>query len=389
MSTRVAVLTSVHSPWDVRIFHRECRALAAAGYEVTVVGPADLPRQEQDGITVLGIPKPRRRWRRPGVWWRLFRQVQRLRPAVVHFHDPELLLLVPLLRLGLGRRVKIVYDAHEYFIDSLRVKYWIPRPLRPAVAFVARWAERLLVRGLDGLVCAVEGQVPLYRYFRGAVAVVRNLPAASLFEGARPHPALDVSGFKLIYVGLILPQRGIDVLLEAIRILHQRGADDIHLFLLGPLTAPGYVRALQSFAQAHRVAGQVHWLGPVPHDQLRHYLANADVGLVPVVITRQYRNPSLSTKLFEYMLSGLPVLAADCPDYRVFVEESSGGLVVPGREAPAYAEAILWLRDHADEARAMGQRGKAMVLDHYTWEKEQERLVSFYGRLLERPRHEV
>jgi len=382
VSARVCVLTSVHSPFDGRIFHRECQALRRAGYDVTVVAPAERARQERSGIPVLGVPRPGTRRERPVVWVRLLRRVLGLRPDVVHFHDPELLLLVPALRLAFGSQVKIVYDVHEYFVDSLAGKYWIPRLLRPLVRSAARLMEQLLVRGVDGIVCAVEGQRPLYSGFKGPIAVVRNLPHARLFQDARPHPALDVGGFRLIYVGLILPKRGIDVLLEAMRRLRERGATDVYLFLVGPPTSPVYVEQIREFIRAHGLTRQVRWLDAVPYHELKHYLAAADVGLAPGLVTLQYRNPGISTKLFEYMLCGLPVVSADYPHRRVYIEEGNCGLVVPPEDPEAYAEAILWLRDHPDEARAMGERGRAMVLDHYQWEQEQARLLAFYEEVL-------
>ena len=380
MAARICVLTSVHRPFDGRIFHRECIALAQAGYSVTLVAPADFGKEQRDGVRVLGVPRPARRRQRPLTWWRLLRQVLRLRPDVVHFHDPELLLLVPLLRLRFGRRVKLVYDVHEYFVDSLANKHWIPPRLRPAVAAVARRLERRLVRGVDGLLLAVDGQRALHPHFRGPVAVVRNLPVARLFEDAVPEPALDVPGLRLIYVGLILPQRGIDTLLEALGLLRRQGIDDVHLFLVGPETSRDYLDELDAIAPQE----QVHRLGYVPHDRLKHYLANAHVGLVPGRHTAQYTRPNIATKLFEYMLCGLPILTVDNPHWQQYVEEGQCGLVVPAGDAAAYARAILYLRAHPAEARAMGERGRAMVLNRYTWEQEQSRLLEFYQAILER-----
>ena len=378
MTRHVCVLTSVHQPFDGRIFHRECVTLAQLGYQVTLVAPTDCREQKRDGVSIVGIPRPSSRWRRSLAWWRLYREVCRLRPDVVHIHDPELLLLMPLLRVTFGRKIRLIYDVHEYFIDSLATKYWIPRRLRPLAVALARRLERLLVRNVDGLLLAVDGQRPLYAAFRGPIAVVRNLPLARLFEGPQPHPAMDTPGLKLIYVGLLLPQRGIDTLLEAIRLLHEQRVDDVTLFLIGPETSPAYIQELKKFVQAHGLDQQVRWLGYVPHDQLKHYLANAHAGLCPGLLTRQYGRPNLATKLFEYMLVGLPVITVDNPHWRAYVEESNCGLVVPAGDAGTHAQAILWLRDHPIEAAAMGQRGRAMVLDHYTWEQEQTRLLSFY-----------
>jgi len=378
MAVQVCVLTSVHQPFDGRIFHRECVSLAQAGYRVTLLAPADFEQEQREGVAVMGIPRPAGRRQRPLVWWRLFRRACRLRPDIIHFHDPELLLLAPLFRLALGKRVRLVYDVHEYLLDSLASKYWIPRWLRPLAVSLTRRLEGLLVHLVTGLVLAVDGQRPLYAAFRGPIAVVRNLPLARLFEGGVPHPDLERPGFKLVYVGLLLPQRGIDSVLEAMRLLREQGIEDVTLYLIGPETSSAYFREIEGFVQAHRLGQQVRRLGYVPHDRLKDYLAGANAGLCPGQHTRQYSRPNLPTKLFEYMLGGLPILTVDNPHWRAYVEESQGGLVVPAGDASAHAEAILWLRDHPAEAAAMGQRGRAMVLDHYTWEQEQTKLIAFY-----------
>ncbi len=375
-------MTSVHQPFDGRIFHREARSLARAGYQVTLLAPAPIAREQRDGVTVLGVPRPARRWLRPLAWLRLVRLAQQMRPDAVHIHDPELLLLLPFLRMGLGSQARLIYDSHEYFVDSIAVKRWIPARLRPLVARVAGWAERLLAQRANGLVLAVEGQREEYDYFRGPVAVARNLPLASLFQGGEPHPALDVDGFRLIYVGLILPQRGIDLLLEALHLLRGEGIEDVHIFFLGAETSPAYMQQVRAFASEHGLEEQVHWLGYVQPDQLKHYLANAHAGLAPLVPTRQYSRPFLATKLFEYMLAGLPIICADHPSWRAHVEEAECGIVVPAGDPEAYAEAMIRLRNDPAGAQAMGQRGRDTVLDRYTWEQEEQRLLALYEELL-------
>jgi glycosyltransferase involved in cell wall biosynthesis len=379
--THVCVITSVHKPFDGRIFYRECCTLAQAGYNVTLVAPADFERKEREGVTVLGVTPAASRLQRICVWRDILRRVRALKPDVIHFHDPELLLLVPLFRLRFGKQVKIIYDVHEYFIAALVSKYWIPKRLRPIVARIAAVLEKLIIRQVDGMICAVEGQLALYK-FHGPKAVVRNLPLASLFKDAEPHPALDAPGFKLVYVGLILPKRAIDILLEAMRILHERGHDDIHLYLIGPETSTEYMQTLQAFIRQHGLDAQVKWIGYIPPHELEHYLANADVGLVPGLYTPQYKNPGLTTKLFEYLLMGLPVLSVDYPHRRIYIEESKCGLVVEAEDVQAHVEAILWFYRHPQEGQSMGARGQAMVKDHYIWEKEAVHLIEFYKQIV-------
>jgi hypothetical protein len=380
--TQVCVITSVHKPFDGRIFYRECRTLAQAGYDITLVAPAAFEREEREGVTILGVTPAASRAQRMRVWRDLFRRVRTLKPEVIHFHDPELLLLVPLFRLHFGRRVKIIYDVHEYFISALTSKYWIPAWLRPIVSRTAALLEKLIVQQTDGIICAVEGQLPLYEAFHGPKAVVRNLPLASLFQNDEPHPALDAQGLKLIYVGLILPKRGIDILLETMRVLHEQGYHDIRLYLIGPKTSPAYMQTLHAFIEKYDLNVQVQWLGYIPPNEIKHYLANADVGLVSGLYTPQYKNPGLTTKLFEYLLMGLPVLSVDYPHRRIYIEESDCGIVVEAEDVQAHVEAILWFDQHPEERQAMGERGQAMVKDHYIWEAEAKHLLEFYKQIV-------
>ena len=97
---RIAILSSVHLPTDARIFHRQATALAAAGHEVRFFVPCDGGERTVDGVDISPIPPTPRRWQRPANWWRLYRGVVRFEPDVVHFHDPELLFIVPLLRFS-------------------------------------------------------------------------------------------------------------------------------------------------------------------------------------------------------------------------------------------------------------------------------------------------
>jgi glycosyltransferase involved in cell wall biosynthesis len=375
------MLTSVHQPFDGRIFHRESRALTEAGFHVTLVAPAEFGRRTQEGIEILGLPKPKSRLLRPITWWRIARLVPRLQPDVIHFHDPELLLLVPFFRAVLGPEVKLVYDVHEYFVDDVASKYWIPSWLKPAAAQLSSWLESRLVANVDGIVCAVEGQRALYADQESRLIIVRNLPVARVFEGGTPRPPLDGTGSKLIYVGLILPERGIDVLLEAVRILAGEGRD-VRLYLVGRETSPAYMEEIRAYVERNGLADRILWLGYVPHDEIKHYLRSADIGVAPGLRTRQYRNPGISTKLFEYMICGLPIVSVDHPHRKKYIDECNCGLTVPPKDASAHAEAVAWLLDHPEESQAMGSRGREMVLDHYTWEKEQSRFLAFYESLI-------
>src|SRR5215207_1257706 len=86
MRSKVVHLTSVHSPSDIRIFFKECRSLAAAGYEVVLVAPGGKDRFVE-GVQVRAITKAARRLERmTKIVWAVYRAAVRERAEIYHFH---------------------------------------------------------------------------------------------------------------------------------------------------------------------------------------------------------------------------------------------------------------------------------------------------------------
>src|SRR3954447_1248792 len=90
---RVVHMSSVHMPHDPRIYGKECRTLAAAGYEVHLIAPSTT-NGSRDGVCIWGVggSAPSNRARR---MTRTVAEVTRLARGldadVYHFHDPELI----------------------------------------------------------------------------------------------------------------------------------------------------------------------------------------------------------------------------------------------------------------------------------------------------------
>lgn len=384
----VCVLTSAHKPTSTRIFYKQCRSLSQAGYHVTLVVPANFNEQIRDGVQILGVSRPQSRWGRPRVWLGLLRRTLSMRPAVVHFHDPELLVLVPFLRLALGQQVRIIYDVHEYFVDSIAHKVWIPRRLRGPVAWLAQTIERILGKAVDGLILVIEEQADLYADWRVDRAVVHNYPVAAAFTDAAPLSAFPPDRFRLIYLGSLYEQRGIMTMLEAlVKIVPQ--VPETLLILGGAFESDEFRTRAETFISDHNLESNVTFLGWIDHARIKHYLVSADVAWLPGLPVKQYKNWAISTKQLECMLMGLPIVSSDHPHRQVFIEEAACGLSVTADDPTAHAEAILWLYKHPDERRAMGERGRRLVSRKYTWEREARILIEFYEQLLNKRTNEA
>ena len=134
---RVVHLTTVHDRFDNRVFHRECRSLADAGYEVVLLAPGEGTVTE--GIRVGGLPRHGNRFVRMSLGVaRTFLKALATPADLYHFHDPELIPAGLLLRL-LGKRV--VYDIHEDNRTALQEREYLPPWLRAAFAGPLGWIE--------------------------------------------------------------------------------------------------------------------------------------------------------------------------------------------------------------------------------------------------------
>ncbi len=89
----------------------------------------------------------------------------------------------------------------------------------------------------------------------------------------------------------------------------------------------------------------------------------------------------MPTKIFEYMLCGLPVLATQSPVLRNFIDRTGCGATVDSTDPDAIAttmEALLMSPDR----QAMARRGQRIAKRCLTWEVRQGKLLALYARLL-------
>ena len=370
----VVVLTSVHEPFDPRIFQRQARSLAAAGYRVTLVAGADSDGGGH-GVHVWALPRPRSRLGRPLLWGRMLRVALRLHADCYHFHDPELLPLGLLLRLLTGRPV--IYDAHEYYRDEIRTRPWLPAPLRRMAAETVHAVETLVAGRLSAVVAVNEHMAEGFRR-RGARAVaVHNYPRLEVFGTIAPLPAQPAP--VVGYTGLLTRQRGLETLWWAGRMLRALTAD-AEIQVTGRVDWSGLPPALpRDGGRWHTEAG-VQFRGSVPAAAVPAVVAATTVGWIPFRATPNNEH-TIPLKLLEYMAAGRPVVASRLGFMAAIVQEAHCGILVSADDAAAHARALMHLLTHPAEARAMGERGRAAVRARYSWEAEQERLLELYREL--------
>lgn len=367
----VAHVSTVHPRTDTRIYVKELRTLAAAGLGAVCLCIQDGRGDEvlPGGVTVIDLgPRPASRIGRSIIGsFRVWKAIRRLRPKVVHFHDPELL-FVGLLLKPFGYRV--VYDVHENVPQQILQKTWLPRVVRTPVAICARGVESFAAAVFDGIVTATP---PIASRFPARKTVlVQNFPLPEELRSSDPAPMRDREPLA-VYVGGISEIRGIRGMVEALARVPSRYG--LKLALAGTFPSEAFRAELVRSPGWARVE-EAGWLDRAG---VARTLGRARMGLLILHPVPNYVE-SQPIKLFEYMSAGLPVIASDFPLWREMAGECS--LFVDPLDPQSIADAMTWILDHPDEAERMGKKGRALVEQRFNWTKEGEKLVQLYGRLL-------
>jgi glycosyltransferase involved in cell wall biosynthesis len=370
MAVKVCVMTSAHPPFDVRIFHKECKSLAREGYEVTLIAPGTHSGMV-DGVKLEAIPMSRNRFERMVRGSRaVYVKARREDADIYHFHDPELIPMALLLQLS-GKQV--IYDAHEDLPRTFSYKSYIPRFLRSLVARLAGIIEQSASRLFSALVVANPVTADRFRAIHRHAVVVHNYPKV---EELRGTDAQDQKGDgSFIYVGMrITRARGAEEMVRAIGLLPQELKP--RLKLVGGWDPPDLPAQLSSLPGWERT----EHLGTLGRSDVARALRAARAGLVLLHPEPNYLTAE-PVKLFEYMCAGLPVIAGDFPSCREIIETVGCGLLVNPLDPEEIASAMEYLHRHREEAEAMGRRGLEAVQSEYNWRREETILFDLYRNL--------
>jgi glycosyltransferase involved in cell wall biosynthesis len=372
---RVAVVTTVHRPFDTRIFHKQAVSLAAAGYEVVLVQRGDAPEVVK-GVRVVPLPTAPNRYVRV-TWncWLALRAVLNSGATICHLHDPELIPVGLVLKM-LGKTV--VYDVHEELVlvnDRAYVPAWAKRPL----AWVIGRVESLAECFFDRIVAATS--LIAEHFSADRVTLVRNTPRLEELADCsrsrfaeRPRQAFCAGGMAhyngvdlMVAAVAALPDRPMSRLVLGGEFLNERDRDDM-------LSRPG--------------AGRVDFLGWLDRPALAREMGQSRVG---IALYRRTANVLRADpiKLYEMMGAGLPVVVSDVPRWRDLVLQNDCGIMVDPEDAQACAAALSRILDNPEEAEAMGRRARATILAGYEWSVDESRLLDLYQDLSQRRGREL
>ena len=368
---KIVHLTSVHPAFDIRIFQKECRSLARAGFDVTVIAPHE--RDEvADRVRICAIPPVQGRGPRMTLTtWRVLRESLRQKADLYHLHDPELIPVGLFLR-ALGKQV--IYDVHENLPKDVLSKEYLPMWSRKFLGQLLGALESVASRAFSAVVAVSPFIAERFRSANGKIVLVQNFPDLTEVAASAP-PRWQAREMEVAFAGGLLEDRGILEMVRAMGLLPRHSKAVLNI-----ASAEDPLEFMPKLAEE---AGwsRVRYLGYLNRAGISALLGRVRAGLV-LYLPAPHNLEAMPHKLFEYMAAGIPVIASDFRHWREMLGPTGAVYFVNPLDPYAIAGAIDSVLSHPEEAEQMGRRGQAAVRAMFNWESQAQELLKLYARVM-------
>lgn len=369
---KVCHVSCAHPNYDIRIFQKECRSLAKNGYDIHLVISGN--NDKKDGVKIHGIGEiPNSRMKR------ILIQAKKAYVAAVkadadiyHFHDPELLFYAEKMK---RKGKKVIFDSHENIIDIFLDKKYIPKPVRVFLnplykAFIGKCLSKM------DAVITVDTAIKekIYKY-NSKVAVIANYPEIEAMhkEVMYDDTQMEKIGDYICFAGGITPQWNHLIVMKAAY------AAGIKYVLCG--------RGSRKYIEQLKMEKEwsiVDYRGILSHNEVITLLRGALAGVALVNYSRNSngkRGTLGNTKMFEIMMSGIPIICTQFISWKKIVNTARCGICIEPQSVDALKKSIEYLASHRKEAREMGNRGYQVIKKIYNWSVEEKKLLQVYKEL--------
>lgn len=357
----------------VGAYQRKLEELAAhPGLELVVAVPP-LWRDERGGVTPLErahlrgytlVVEP--------LWFngnfhlhfypRLGALMARVRPDIVHL-DEEPYNLATWQGWHLARRA----GAKTLFFSWQNLLRRYPWPFS--------WFERDVLHGVQYALMGNQEAAEVWRA-KGYAGPLRVVPQfgvdPAIFVPAAAHAAAPRPTFTVGYAGRLVPEKGVEVLLQAVAEL----PPEVEVSIVGG----GPERAkLQQLAQTLGLGARVHFASALPSVQMPNYFAKIDCLVLPSR-TRPNWKEQFGRVLIEAMACEVPVIGAHSGEIPNVI--GAAGLVFPEGDAGALAAQLRRLMADPALRAELAAQGRARVLQHYTHQRVAAETAEVYEEMM-------
>lgn len=362
---KVCHVTSAHDSNDVRIFHKECVSLAKAGYDTFLVAAGD--SREEKGVHVVGLgPAPvSRRERMTKFASTVYERALEIDAEIYHLHDPELIPYgIKLKKHG----KKVIFDSHENTLEQMEDKNWIPKPCRKLVSFAYKHYASSAFAKFDALISVTPHIVRQLEKINSRVCMVTNYPMLNVAERTDSKTPDELT---LCFTGGIDRQWSHEVIINALHNFENVG------YVLCGRAEDAYLQELRDLEGWCKVK----YMGVVSHEEAKNVQKNSNIGMAllkPSKNTHGKEGTIGNTKLFEYMMAGLPIICTNFTLWKEIIEKYDCGICVDVEDENALKESISFLKNNPERVHQMGIKGREAVEREFNWSTQENSLFELY-----------
>jgi glycosyltransferase involved in cell wall biosynthesis len=225
--------------------------------------------------------------------------------------------------------------------------------------------ERLMRQGLtDARLTTIMDAVDTDRFSLAAVTEEDRQSLRRLF-GLPPDARV------IVYLGLLAPYQGSDLLLQSARLVRDQ-VPDAYFLVMG---FPGN-EDYRIMAEGLGLGRHMSFPGRVPYLDAHRYLALGEIAVAPKMSLTEGNG-----KLYNYMAMGLPVVAFDAPANREILGDL--GVYAHHGDARDLAGKLIGLLEHPEQAATLGIRLRERAVRRLAWKDRIGELLAVYETLLQ------
>jgi len=307
------------------------------------------------------------------------------RPDVVIATSPQLLVGLSGWWLARCNGVPFVFEVRDLWPESLAAVGVSSQnsPLHRSLAKIAGF----LYRSCDSLVVVTpafkEYLVEHWRVPEEKIFVVENGVETSLFSRLAPNLAirreLGAEGkFVASYIGTMGNAHGLETLLEAATLLHQR-APNVLFLLVGEGAEK---ERIVSLARSRGLTN-VRFVGQQAREKIPAYITASDACLVLLKKSELFKTV-LPTKMLEFMSCARPVILGVDGHARKVLKQANAGIFITPEDPAALADAVMQLANHPALRESLGRNGRQHVLQCFSRQHTAKEYLDLLQNLLER-----
>lgn len=361
---RVVHLSSVHSRNDARIFYKMCKSLSKEVSDVYLVIADGKGNEVKDNVSIIdvGLRDSNRFLRMTKTVYKVFKEAKKINGNIYHLHDPELITI----GLKLQKSKKVIFDAHEDYVEKIVSRKWINPNLSKIISFFFNIFYKYSIKKFDGIVLAAD-TIKINNHKK---IIFRNLPDLKF---KTKEVTKKTNDNIVLYTGGITEYRGIE---QVIKALIYSKFKNWKLVILGKESLK-----LRKKLEHELEDSRISYLGQVSYDEVVEWIKKSNLGVVINQPVFSY-DKSLPNKLFEYMAYGLPVVCSNFDHWKEIVVKNNAGICCNPTDLFDITQSIEKILSNKKLQNSMSINGKEAIKTIYSLEKETLNLIKFYKEII-------